>query len=129
MIILPASNIQRDNARVDLGLVQKGGTFGLRYVQLLNAMTGRVPTSLKLHTIRDALIRHDLTRTRTEAEQLCALATQAPVGTRGWQLLRNEVERLEQHNALTEMWLTSRTNAPGPEMTCKIRDNNNQEGE
>ena len=99
-------------------------------VQLLNAMTGRVPTSLKLHTVRDAwdaLIRYDLTKTRTEAEQLRAFATQAPVGTRGWRLLRNEAERLEQHNGLMEMWLTSRASAPGPEVMRKTRDDTHQE--
>ena len=125
MIIPPASNIRKDNSEVDLKLVQKGEHLAYDDVQLLNAMTGRIPTSFKLHTVRDAwnaLIRHDLAKTRLEAEQLRALATQAPVGTRGWRLLRDEADRLEQHNALTEMWITSRTYLAGPEIHRKQRD-------
>ena len=130
VIIPPGTDIQRDDASVDLGLVQKGEYLAYDDVQLLNAMMGRVPTSLKLHTVRDAwdaMVRYDLTKTRTKAKQLRALATQAPVGSRGWWLPRDEVERLEHHNALTEMWLTSRNNAPGPEMKRKYRDNADQE--
>ena len=126
IVIIPsASDIQRDNAEVDLGLVQRGEHSAYDDVQLLNAMTGRVPTSFKLHTVRDAwdtMIRQDLAKTRIEAVQLRTLSTQAPVGTRGWRLLRNEAERLEHHNALTEMWLTSRTNLAGPEMRRKPRE-------
>ena len=98
MVLPPASDIHKNHARVDLGLVQKGKNQAHHDVQLLNAMMGQVPTSLKLHAVRDtwdALIRYDLARTRTEAEQLRALASQAPVGTRGWRLLCDEAERLE----------------------------------
>ena len=124
IILPPASNIRRDEGDVDEALVKKGDHPAYDDVQLLNAMTGRVPTSFKLHIIRDAwdaVIRYDLDKTRHEAEQLKALATKAPVGTRGWRLLRDEADRLGQHNALTEMWLTSRTHAPGPAIKNKER--------
>ena len=122
-VILPSAlNIHNDSAHINEALIRNGDHPAYDDVQLMNAITGRVPTSFKLHTIRyawDALICYDLNKTWTEAEQLQALATKANVGTRGWRLLRDGADRIGQHNALTEMWLTSRTHAPGPAINCK----------
>ena len=74
VIIPPASNIQKDDSEVDITLVQRGDHPAYDDVQLLNAMTGRVPTSFKLHIIRedwDALIRHDLDKTRAGRTATC----------------------------------------------------------
>ena len=109
---------------IDFTLIQKGDHIAYDDAQLLNAMTERIPTSFKLHTIRDAwdaLIRYDLQKTREKAEQLRALVTKAPVGTRGWWLLRDEADRLQQHNALTKIWISNRGHAQAPEVQRKPR--------
>ena len=132
-VVLPSSsNIHRDSPDVDLTLIQRGDHIAYDDVQLLNAMTGRIPTSFKLHAIRDAWdarIRSDLQKTREEVEQLRALATNAPVGTRGWRLLRDEADRLQQHNALTEIWIANRGHAPAPEVRRKPRNGPSTEAE
>ena len=67
VILPPSSDIQKDDAVIDQKLIRKGDHSAYDDVQILNAMTGRVPTSLKLHIIRDAwdaLVWHDLSKTK-----------------------------------------------------------------
>ena len=84
---------------------------------LLTRVLGQTPTSLKLHYIRDAwdaLILHEIRATDSEAEQLKARATLYPAGSRVWRLLREEARRLQQHGALSRVWLSNRVEPPGP---------------
>ena len=96
---------------------------------LLTRIVGRQPTSLRLHTIRDAwdpIILHEVRKTDEEAEKLKAQATQSPPGTRAWRLLREEAKRLEQHGVLTRMWIGNRTEPPGPYIPHSQDGNHNE---
>ena len=92
-------------------LLQTGEDPTMGDKNLLIRVTGQQPTSLRLHTIRDAwdaLILHEVRETDQEAEQLKAQATQYPAGSRVWRILREEARRLEQHGTLTRVWLGNR---------------------
>ena len=85
--------------------------------RLLTRVMGQPPTSLRLHFIRDAgdvLILHEIQATDSEAEQLKARATLYPTGSRVWRLLREEARSLQQHGALSRVWLSNRVEPPGP---------------
>ena len=101
----------------DEELVKTGDDLSMGDRHLLTRVVGRQPTSLRLHTIRDAwdaLILHEVRATDEEAERLKAQATQYPPGSRAWRLLREEARRLEQHGVLTRMWIGNRAEPPGP---------------
>ena len=53
-------------------------------------------------------------KTDEDAKKLKAQATQFPLGTRAWRLLREEAKQLEQHGVLTRMWIGNRAEPPGP---------------
>ena len=98
-------------------LTQTGDDRTLGDRSLLTRVLGQTPTSLKLHYIRDAwdaLILHEIRATDSEAEQLKARATLYPAGSRVWRLLREEARRLQQHGALSRVWLANRVEPPGP---------------
>ena len=62
----------------------------------------------------DALILHEVREIDQQPEQLKAQATQYPAGSRAWRLLREEVRRLEQHSMLAQVWVSNKTEPPGP---------------
>ena len=98
-------------------LTRTGDDCTLGDRSLLTRVIGQPPTSLRLHFIRDAwdaLILHEIRATDSEAEQLKARATLYPTGSRVWRLLREEARRLQQHGALSRVWLSNRVEPPGP---------------
>ena len=65
-----------------------------------------------------AIITADVRKHDLEAERLRAEATQLPLGSRLWRLLRAEAQRLDCHGVWARQWLTEGRDGPGQMMAA-----------